>query len=140
MAGKQLILERKLTSDQGTFGRLSGAGLSLYTAELPWRDNLQNISCIPAGSYQCEPYSSKKYPEAFLVKNVPGRNDILIHHGNWAGNVIRGLRSDSNGCILVGTGAGELQGQQTVTGSKDAMAKLNIWAGGKGFKLTVRDM
>lgn len=137
---KHLLLERKLTSEQGTFGRLSGPGLSLYTAELPWRDNHNNISCVPSGIYQADPYNSKKYPDSFLLKDVPGRSSILIHHGNWAGDVVKGLRSDSNGCILLGTGAGELMGQSAVTGSKDALTKLNAWAEGKGFTLTVRDI
>lgn len=137
---RELTLQRKITSDQGTFGRLSGEGLSLFSAELPWRDNLQSISCIPAGAYECVPYTSTKYPDAFLLKDVPGRSAILIHSGNWVGDFLRGFRSDSNGCILVGTGAGELMGQQAVTGSKDAMDALRIWAAGKGFRLIVRDI
>lgn len=137
---KHLILERKLTSDQGTFGRLSSPGLSLYTAELPWRDNLQNISCIPAGTYKCVPHQSTKYKGSFRLLAVPGRDFILIHHGNWAGDKVKGLRSDSDGCILVGTDAGEIFEQQAVKNSGEAMRMLADWAGGQGFTLTVRDI
>lgn len=139
MPKRQLTLERKLDSDQGTFGRLSGQGLSLFTAELPWRDNKTDISRIPPGTYECVPYNSEKYPNTFTLKAVPGRTAILIHVGNWAGDVHKKLRSNSNGCILVGLKAGEISRQQAVLESKPAMDKLRYWADGQGFTLTIID-
>ena len=52
--------------------------------ELPWVDNQQNVSCIPEGVYDCEKYSDSKHPNTFWVKNVLGRDGILIHIGNFA--------------------------------------------------------
>ena len=130
---RRLTLTRKLQSDHGTFGRLhssqSGPGLSLYTAELPWRGNRRGVSRIPAGLYRCAPYSSPKFPNVFEILDVPGREAILIHAGNWAGDVSKGYRSDVEGCVLVGMEAGQLNGQPAVLKSRDAMTLLRKWAG-----------
>ena len=46
---------------------------------MPYIGNNQNISCIPAGSYEVVPRQSKHYGRHFLVEDVPGRDNILIH-------------------------------------------------------------
>lgn len=134
---KKLVLTRKNESDQGTFGRLAGKTLSLYTAELPWRDNKRKLSRIPTGVYQCAPYSSAKYPDVYQVLDVPDREAILIHAGNWSGDKLKGLRSDVEGCILVGMSTGMLQGQYAVLQSKDAVKYLRKWAEKDQFELEI---
>ena len=112
-----ITLERQRTSEQGTFGVLKRDGKRLAaTCELPWRDNAQRQSCIPQGTYEVEPWSSKKYPEAWHLKDVPEREAILIHNGN----TIR----DIQGCILVGTDFGFVTGLPAVINSRVALREL----------------
>lgn len=136
---RTLILTRRVNSGEGCFGRLTGEGIGLYSAELPWRDNMRKLSCIPAGAYTCLPYSSARFPRTFRLASVPGRSDILIHSGNFAGNRELGFKSDSSGCILPGTGVGRLNGQYAAKGSRRAMELINTWSGRKGFILEIRE-
>lgn len=66
------------------------------TLELPWRDNERNVSCIPEGEYLVKkmyPTSKRKY-QYFWVQDVPGRDSILFHPGNYTHQI--------KGCILPG--------------------------------------
>lgn len=76
----------------------------LHCAEPPWRDNRANISCIPPDRYICTLAVSPTYGLCPHILDVPGRTDILIHWGNWAGDTEAGLYSDSAGCVLAGSG------------------------------------
>ena len=117
-----MLLVRTETGDQGTFGCLVVNGdLLLHTAELPWRNNQVNISCIPAGEYNVVPYHSHKFGSVFHVLDVPGRTWILIHCGNLAGDVSKGFRTHSEGCILIGKYKGHLGEQEAVMSSRAAM-------------------
>lgn len=58
--------------------------LSVKSLELPWLNNERSVSCIPAGTYECERINHPKYGHCWLVKNVPGRDSILVHVGNYA--------------------------------------------------------
>jgi len=115
-------LIREHWTDQGTPGKLSVGGL--VTLELPWRDNKKEISCIPTGVYHLELYQSPQHGEVLRVLNVPDRDDILIHVGNRAGDVSLGYKSDSKGCILVGSEAGKLEGQTAIFYSRAALRRL----------------
>jgi hypothetical protein len=64
------------------------------TLEDPWRDNEREVSCIPAGTYQCKRVDSPRFGATFEVSNVPGRSHILFHKGNGP--------DDTRGCILLG--------------------------------------
>ena len=112
-----LRLVREITSDQGTFGKMAGPGLFVYTMERPWRNNEPNVSCIPAGKYELRPrdYNRGGYP-AVEVFAVPGRTHILAHIGNTI--------DDVQGCICPGLGYGVVHGQWAVTSSKAAFAEL----------------
>lgn len=65
------------------------------TAELPWKDNMVGLSCIPAGTYTCKRTISPHFGETFEITEVPRRTHILFHKGNIP-------MQDSKGCILVG--------------------------------------
>ena len=140
---RTLILTRSPGDNQGIPGVLHDVGavheppLRLVTLEPPWRDNKPGVSCIPPGKYVCKPHVSPRFGKCILVTDVPGRTDILSHSGNWAGDKARGYRSDSQGCILVGLMAGELQGQRAVIGSREAMNSLLAWAGEEEFELEI---
>jgi len=138
------VLTRLETGDQGTFGELVLAGFHCFTAELPWRDNQKSISCIPAGEYVCAQRHSKKFEHHFHVLEVPGRDWILIHTGNFSGDRALGFRSHTYGCILVGRRLGRLQAfkdrpmQSAVLASRFAMTDLLNSAGGEPFRLLIK--
>jgi hypothetical protein len=101
-----------------TLGKLTFGDKSFHTLELPWKNNERKVSCIPAGKYKVIKRNSPKYGTHFHVQNVPGRDLILIHHGNY--------HTDILGCILVGKGLTDINGdgRKDVTQSKVAMSEL----------------
>lgn len=135
-----VTLERIETSDVGTFGILKYRDFECYTGELPWRNNKISKSCIPTGEYICTPYSSKKYPKAFQVNSVPNRSAILIHQGNFCGDVTKGYKSDVNGCILLGSNLGVLNNQKCVIGSKITLNNFISKMGKHNFRLIIKDV
>lgn len=93
--------------------------------ELPWLNNQRSISCIPEGLYDVEKYSDSKHPNTFWVKNVPGRDGILIHLGNFA----TGTKIDTEGCLLPGIDFVDIDvnGTLDITGPDIAMKALNYF-------------
>jgi hypothetical protein len=99
-----LVLERFSYAPDGTFGLLFfPSGESFYTAERPWLGNKKSESCIPEGVYAlCKRHSpivqrtsGGKYIEGWEVTDVPNRDYIMIHPGNFP-------LKDLEGCIAVG--------------------------------------
>lgn len=89
----KVILSRTHQDASCTRGNITVAGKWIcHTLELPWVDNKQNMSCIPAGVYRCDWKHGTK-PRA-RVYGVTGRTGIQIHIGN---NI-----RETSGCILVG--------------------------------------
>jgi len=105
--------------------------------ELPWRGNRRNISCIPPGSYEVQIRISPRYGRIYWVMKVEGRKYILIHAGNWAGDVKKGLKTHTNGCILTGKYRGCLKGQRSVLASGITVRKFMRLLGGSAFKLNI---
>lgn len=128
-----VILTREHNYDQGTFGQMYFHDVSIAcTAELPWRGNLPDVSCIPDGRYWVEPYNSPAHPGVWHVTNVPGRSNILIHNGNCP-------EVDSEGCILVGDCFGIVAGHDAVM---DSVATLEVLRGilpHDGFWLNIQE-
>lgn len=87
---------RAESAEIGTRGVLTdAAGNHLcYTLELPWLNNVPNISCVPKGVYGVVRHNGAKYKNVWRLLDVPGRSGILIHAGN--------TKADIQGCILVG--------------------------------------
>ena len=112
------ILKRDPSTDEGTHGILtvmntaSNAELVLQTIELPWKDNAHNVSCIPTGQYTCKYTATGKTIGGenhwYLLSDTGPRAGILMHIGNFAGDVSNGYRTDSEGCILLGMSRGKL--------------------------------
>lgn len=64
------------------------------TLERPWLDNENNVSCIPAGSYEIEFTRSSRFKRIMLeVLNVKDRAGIRIHSANFV--------QELEGCIAV---------------------------------------
>jgi hypothetical protein len=91
-----LELTRLKKSAKSTIGvlKIMGTSTQYFTLELPWKNNQRKISCIPEGTYKLEHRFSPKYGQHFWVKDVPGRDMILIHAGNKPADLL--------GCIAVG--------------------------------------
>lgn len=129
---------RVSTSDQGTFGRLILPGLTLFTGELPDRDNAPGLSCIPPGTRPCQlTYSPRFGKNLYLVGPVPGRSGIRKHAANFMGDVTKGLKAQLNGCIALGERLGWIGGQKAVLLSQPAMRRFHNFMGGRPFLLEV---
>lgn len=137
---KQARLIRNFSSDQGTLGVLSADGFKCVILEPPWRDNKQNISCIPAGAYECVRINSSTFGPCFWIKNVPARTGILFHCGNVAGDRKKGYQTDSLGCLLLGSYTGRLLGQIAVLASRRARGEFLDFFGADSFELKIEEM
>jgi len=136
---KQAFLNRSNSTDQGTFSVFvcPEADFTCRFIELPWRDNINQLSCIPTGDYIVKPYNSPKFGLVFCINNVPNRTSILVHSGNFAGNIEKGWKTNSLGCLLPGERIGTINGQNAVLGSKIAANKFIQYMGMEDFKLKI---
>lgn len=127
MNRNSISMIRDVQSPNQTKGRLfvldeNGATVFVcYTLELPWRDNKQSISCIPAGRYQVKKRYSHKYGNHLHILDVPGRVWILIHEANFV--------SQLRGCIAIGEARADIDGDglQDVTSSIKTKRALLEW-------------
>jgi len=90
-----------------------------YCLELPEKGNKRRESRIPAGEYKTVKRNSPKYKNHFHLLDVPNRDMILIHHGNY--------KKDTLGCILPGKDLIDIDGDghKDVTNSIVTMNHLN---------------
>jgi hypothetical protein len=130
---------RTKRSHHGTEGILSTGSFTCFTIELPWKDNLPNISCIPPDAYLATPRRSPKFGNVFHVTNVEGRSHILIHSGNFAGDVEKGLRTHVQGCILLGRYRGVLDNQKVVLSSRPTVRRFMNYMDSKEFTLHIHE-
>lgn len=135
---RKATLLRTETDDLGTFGLLTtDSGFQCYIGELPWRDNLKEKSCIPAGTYKCVWQKSPKHGMCYELEKVKDRTDVQIHSANWVGDAGKELRSQVLGCLAPGRAIGEIMGQKAVMSSKDALAGLEDDLDRETFELTI---
>lgn len=141
---KRATLVRDESTDEGTFGMLTlEGGPTLRSTELPWRDNATGASCIPTGLYRVEIVTSPKFGRVYGVRDVPGRQNILIHAANFGGDRGQGWFSELLGCIAPAKSVGMLTNPNGATqragiASKDALASLMAWGGLLPFELEIR--
>lgn len=120
----KLLIQRYGHGEKQTLGNLfvldenNEVAYDCETLELPWKNNKRSVSCIPEGTYQVEKRYSAKFGWHFHIKDVDGREWILIHSGNYYTQI--------RGCILVGDGLTDINGDGIVdvTNSRDTMADL----------------
>lgn len=108
----EIELIRTKATPQSTTGKMSLDGVfAFYTLERAFKD--PDWACIPLGRYLLTLRPSERFKRIMPhLENVPGREGILIHWGNFP--------KDSEGCVLVGM----LPGDDAVWQSKEAFAKL----------------
>ncbi len=133
--GVNLLIIRDTFTENSTIGKLFIDGESFCdTLELAWKNNVRNISCIPAGEYKVRlrlprESATRDYVH-LLVKDVPDRDYILFHRGNTS--------KDTSGCILVGNG----REQDAVKNSRlamDLLIKEIINLGGENINLIIKN-
>lgn len=113
--GQNLTIQRKIQGDECTQGYLLLDNMVMcYTLERDDYANAKNASCILPGTYDAFIRTDKAIGWRIELVNVPGRDNIQLHVGNYPFQTI--------GCVLLGTGANT--DNCTLSGSKDALAKL----------------
>lgn len=130
---KKAELIRVEQGEEGTFGvlKLNGEAYCV-TLEPPQRGNMQNISCIPTGTYRCKRIMSPRFGETYEVLNVPGRTNILFHSGN--------VVDDTSGCVLLGRHFGRLGASRAVLDSGRTFRDfLHQCDGNDEFPLVIRE-
>lgn len=133
-------LTRNTYTDWGTFGVLKVKGVQFAIVELPWRDNKEKVSCIPTGEYLCKfEYSDKFKKKLYELKDVPGRSEVKIHSGNYAGDKKMGYRSDSKGCPIIGKRVRHIEDQWGVEDSRVALKEFHDLMQGENIMLTVKN-
>lgn len=137
---QRVILDRLSTGNAGTFGQYTLPDRTqLFSGELPWRDNAVGLSCIPEGEYECRWGPSRRFGMVYEITGVPGRSRILIHNGNYCGDVTLGLKSHVQGCQLTGLARGLLAGQLAILNSRLALRLFNEALMEEPFILEVRN-
>ena len=156
-------LVRFKQGDSGTFGALIVAGLfECYTGELPWVDLDENgkrdpeRSRIVPGVYRCSwtVSASRKNPNGspeytYRLESVPDAEGILIHSGNFCGDVTKGYISDVAGCIILGRAVLDLEvpthkrkamlKQEGVSSSRETVAAFVDLMCKRPFELTIKE-
>lgn len=96
------------TGDGYVFNEKDELVFEFKTLELPDRDNERMISCIPEGEYlvkKMPPTTKRKY-QYFWVQDVPGRDSILWHPGNYTHQI--------RGCFLPGESFADLDNDSII--------------------------
>lgn len=102
--------------DLGTNGKILALGrLITYTIELPWLDNLTQISCIPEGRYELVKRWSPKFNRHLQILNVSRRSNILIHPANDALHELKGCIAPVSLITGVGKGSQSRLALETLT-------------------------
>lgn len=120
---------------EGTFGVVSieQTDFACHSIELPWVNNLPNVSCIPPGKYRVEWGITGKHPEGiYVIQNVPGRTFIEFHSGDDITQI--------EGCILLGYELKMWIGLDELNRSWEAVHDFEAKLGYMGFDLEIIDI
>lgn len=141
----QITLQRDLSTQNETLGRLVVNGRAWDSIERPWIATEDcpagepGRSCIPVGEYRLEAHSTEQHPKCWALVNqqlgvyhwpweVPAskrawaRSVCLIHPANWA--------SELRGCVALGKRREkEPTGVWCVRDSRDAINELRSLLG-----------
>ncbi len=134
MKTKHILLLQRKYGAQGTNGTITYQGEEIcHTIELPNRNNIPRISCIPIGQYKLEKRRYAKHGEQIGIPIVLGREAILIHAANNALRELQGRIAPVT--TLTGEGRGDYSGR--------ALAKLkalvySLWDMGDEVYLNIR--
>tara|TARA_B110000467_G_C18090675_1_gene351698 strand:- start:225 stop:629 length:405 start_codon:yes stop_codon:yes gene_type:complete len=130
-----LLLIRNTFSEKSTIGELFLNGERICdTLENPWQDNQRNVSCIPEGVYPVRLRTARESATRdylhLLVQEVPNRDFILVHRGNFP--------SQTQGCLLVGLGTEQDVVHNSVL-AMDLLIKEILNLGGENINLIIKN-
>tara|TARA_B110000459_G_C16103986_1_gene270825 strand:- start:82 stop:486 length:405 start_codon:yes stop_codon:yes gene_type:complete len=130
-----LLLIRDTFSKESTIGELFLNGERICdTLENPWQDNQRNVSCIPEGVYPVRLRTARESATRdylhLLVQEVPNRDFILVHRGNFP--------SQTQGCLLVGLGTEQDVVHNSVL-AMDLLIKEILHLGGENINLIIKN-
>lgn len=132
------LITRKDFSDEGTFGTFEAENFRVFTGELPWMFNANNVSCISPGRYTCKrTYSPSFRKMMYLVVNVDRRDGIRFHAANYMGSTLKGFKSQLYGCIALGEKLGVLGEQRALLVSAPAIRRFEDLMQGQDFHLEI---
>lgn len=117
-----------------TMGRLwVGDKFECFTLELPWRQNLPDISCYPSGLWEYKKrISPSRKTQVIEILGIPNRIHCQIHAGNFTSQI--------QGCTLVGDSIRFLNGDNIpdVANSKNTLDKVLALAPNRGNIKVIR--
>lgn len=164
----EVKLRRYTQGDGGTFSDLVGPlGFQCAAGELPYRDldgdgkrDSKRSRIIP-GRYRVSWFKSptRKNPNGspeytYRLEDVPDADGVLIHMGNFCGDITKGYISDVEGCIILGRAVLDIlitdkirlkhpgferKSQIGVTSSWDTMQAFVAHMEKKPFMLTIEE-
>lgn len=123
---KVVRVNRKKQDTTQTLGFVSITGDNgepLYadiSLERGWRDNKQNVSCIPEGAYPLKKeYSPRFKMDLWEIKEVKGRSECKFHAANYW--------HDLNGCIAPGVAVKDIDGdgRLDITSSRASLKRFH---------------
>ena len=139
---KTIIINRDVLQDNQTLGvcyikdkqnKPKYVGFSL---ERGWKNNQNNISCIPEGTYKVVlEYSDRFKKDLWEIKGVPNRAECKFHSANYWYQL--------NGCIALGRKRIDVNsdGYADVTSSRDVMNEFHeLLKGEKEAVLIVKNI
>ncbi len=132
-----ITIQRDTETDQSTTSTLTIGSHTLYSLELPDRDNAATCvsataSRIPAGTYQAHVRMNADGGNWRLeLEGVPGRTNIQIHTGNRP--------NDITGCILPGTSRGADVVNSSVGARDTIRQEINNAGAGATIQVTISD-
>lgn len=138
-----IVITRKQSTSSGTPGELAvmnpaGETFTCDTLELPWQDNTPGVSCIIDDSYRAAIWHSEHLDcDVLRLEDKHGRQNCLIHCGNFAGDASQGMETQVHGCTLVGSHYGSLSNddgnaQLAILNSRVTLARLIEFVGAGG--------
>ena len=146
--GPDVILTRQSSTPQGTLGSFviqNDVKTTFVSGELPYNNDLPNISCINAGKYLCQYLFSPHFNKKVYHVIDDDRVAVEIHSGNFFANISlinpltgKNYLSDVLGCILLGTESGTLNNQLAVLNSREAITQFEAIMNGQDFNLTIQ--
>ena len=89
---------------------------SALSLERGWRNNMNNISCVPLGRYPLIlEFSNRFQTDLWELKNVPNRSECKFHSANYWFQL--------NGCIALGRSLADINkdGYNDITASRSTM-------------------
>lgn len=106
--------------------------LSGVILELPANANTREISRIPEGVYNCSKHRSPRHGLCFSIHHVFGRDNLLIHVGNYV--------YQTEGCLLPGSSFQDINadGLMDVVNSRKTLDEMLDFLPNK-FKLTIKN-